>query len=396
MASLLNRVWRAAVIPSLVAALGCGQPEAETPSARLAHPGSASLLDASVGVIRLDLLYKVGELDGPPEYALGSVHQIVPGPDGGFFACDVQDMQVRSYDSNGTFVREVGRRGAGPGEYAWCASMLLVGDTALLISDANNGRLVLFDLDGRFKRTVAWPSAYPVVASDTDRGFWSAEFRRGRGGDEKSWNMLVKYGPGRVAVDSATLPSVRQAPGIYTFWVATSDGTLRTQLSDSIWSVGPGGGVATARAEAYRVRVLAGDGTVTNLERDLPPLEYRDNERTEWLRFISEQRLQPQAPLPDVKPAVRELRQDELSRVWVKVADTAYRAEEDNTAGRRVFSYREQGVWDLWNGRSELFIGQLRLPLGTELMATRGNQIWTLGAGAAGELVITAWHMRAP
>lgn len=51
------------------------------------------------------------------EWPRGDGLAIQPAPDGGFYACDGNDVSIRRYDAAGTFVRHVGRKGAGPGEY---------------------------------------------------------------------------------------------------------------------------------------------------------------------------------------------------------------------------------------------------------------------------------------
>src|SRR5262245_10609121 len=75
-------------------------------------------------------------------------------PDG---ACYVSDGYVNSrvalFDKDGTWLREWGKKGSGPGEFSNPHGLTLVpGGTDVLVADRENSRLQLFDGDGTFKR----------------------------------------------------------------------------------------------------------------------------------------------------------------------------------------------------------------------------------------------------
>jgi hypothetical protein len=58
------------------------------------------------------------------------------------------DHVLREIDSNGRYLRTIGRRGSGPGETSMLQSSGLIGDT-LWTLDGPSGRAALFDANGR-------------------------------------------------------------------------------------------------------------------------------------------------------------------------------------------------------------------------------------------------------
>lgn len=63
----------------------------------------------------------------------------------------VSDKTIKLFDSDGRFIRTVGRNGEGPGEYH--GAMLTVAGDDLVVQDAGLGRLTLFDSAGRYLRS---------------------------------------------------------------------------------------------------------------------------------------------------------------------------------------------------------------------------------------------------
>jgi len=73
--------------------------------------------DAAGGLDRLTLerTLEVGSMEGPD--ALGEVTSVVEGPSGELFVTQFGDPTVRVFGSDGALVRQIGRRGEGPGEF---------------------------------------------------------------------------------------------------------------------------------------------------------------------------------------------------------------------------------------------------------------------------------------
>jgi peptidylamidoglycolate lyase len=78
-------------------------------------------------------------------------------PDGTFYVSDgYVNSRVAIFDKNGTWLREWGKKGGGPGEFSNPHGLTFVpGGTDVLVADRENSRLQLFDRNGAFKRQWA-------------------------------------------------------------------------------------------------------------------------------------------------------------------------------------------------------------------------------------------------
>lgn len=100
------------------------------------------------------------------ERRLGSAEDLVGGfyrvadvtedEEGFVYVLDSGDCRVRVYDKAGRFVRGMGRRGSGPGEFRVPVSLGVTGDT-LWVSDVSLARLTLFSREGLLVSTISPP-----------------------------------------------------------------------------------------------------------------------------------------------------------------------------------------------------------------------------------------------
>src|SRR5690606_27530235 len=71
---------------------------------------------------------RIGSLDRA-DYALTEVHDLAVDAAGNLYVAQRTEGLIRVFDARGRFVRTVGRRGAGPGEFQDIARIGLRGDT---------------------------------------------------------------------------------------------------------------------------------------------------------------------------------------------------------------------------------------------------------------------------
>lgn len=88
-------------------------------------------------------------------YALSPVRGLAVDHHGRIFVGQPMDGMVRVYSSDGHFLREIGSRGEGPGEFQSISSFGILGDS-LWISDLSQDRVTWFSLDGELLYTRTW------------------------------------------------------------------------------------------------------------------------------------------------------------------------------------------------------------------------------------------------
>ena len=95
------------------------------------------------------------EGDGPPLFAVAGVVRM---DDGVIVVATSWRAQLHFFGPSGQYLRSVGGRGVGPGEFSFLASISLYGDS-LLAFDQRLFRVSVFDREGRFARSYDLPLA---------------------------------------------------------------------------------------------------------------------------------------------------------------------------------------------------------------------------------------------
>jgi hypothetical protein len=87
---------------------------------------------------------------------------------GNIYIVDMRDAQVKEFDKDGKFIKTIGRKGQGPGEFNM-PDMVLFNETGrtFYVFDLLTRRFSLFDLDGHFIRSIP-VQAELVVRADID------------------------------------------------------------------------------------------------------------------------------------------------------------------------------------------------------------------------------------
>ena len=340
--------------------------------------------------VRLVPALTIGALDGPPEYAFGSVGFVVGDKNGGFFVYDEKDTQVRRYDAAGKFVAKIGAKGSGPGEYQELLGMSLLGDTALVTWDPRNARVTFFGLDGKVLRSfmpLLGSMTYAADALGVDNaGIVSLLTGHGR-------PVYVRYRPDGTLLD--TLPAAPGAPGglVLNTW----DGSRYSFQHVAIVKPSPLGGLIVASATVLGFTMSVGGAPIA-VQRANAPIRLETEERREWEAWAyysyTWAKSHPPQPgvitsepmlvkIPVLKPAIRGLSVDREGRVWLDVYTKAeQRAIPPRPKGdpRPLLTWRERSTFDVVSSAG-VYLGRVTLPADHQLLDARGDRLWTLAKG---------------
>ncbi|HYW13840.1 MAG TPA: 6-bladed beta-propeller, partial [Longimicrobium sp.] len=198
----------------------------------------------------------------------GHLVDVAIDPLGRVWAADGMQQAIHVFEWNGRHVRTIGRKGAGPAEFASIAGMAWAPDGSLWVLDAGNGRFTVFDTAGvpastaprRHTASVTpWPGAFDrygrlvdlaqrrLVGDELHVALVRSDPRTG-GGDTLQLPPLKEMYFGEVTSGSSRRQSVKRAPIPFT----------ATQL----WAVDPEGFAWVAVTDRYRVERIAFDGTI--------------------------------------------------------------------------------------------------------------------------------------
>lgn len=308
----------------------------------VSNPDLAAASDSPVARLTEDL--RIGQAFGDSPDApdlFGQPIAVATDDVDNIYVADHQSSDVRVFDSAGNFVRRIGRRGRGPGEFQFITGVLWQRQTGILWArDPIRGLLLAFDSTGALLHenrhgdytftTIPWRSV-----ADTS----------GHLVEERPQDVLVKYRAlptGRiVAADTLRYQSVEVDT-----YVARSDGVVaRNPVPMSpwnAWATTPGGNAWLGVTSTYQLHeVTFGGDTVRTVElrRTASRLEGRERDSVAAAAGILARRL------PKHKPVFGSLYTGPNGRLWVRVGTG------DLVRG-----------WDLFD-RSGYYLGRVESPV---------------------------------
>jgi hypothetical protein len=348
--------------------------------------------------------------------ALGQIGRVAVSHRGLIAVVQPQDFNVRVFDSAGTPVATIGRRGEAPGEFSrmFGASMGWVGDT-IWVFERSVGRTSFFGPDGKFLR-VESDAALLLPPGDQPEG----EARDRRTSVEVT------------ALGGATIRSVSFSPGApIPAWIAITDAAIRrdgglvlvaadprgrftrllgevrepvecTKRSGQLFAMIPlcpkvlyavspdGQRVATAHPtgrDTYRIEVVAttGDATPTIITQRVAPVRAdqaaKDSVRKSLTAGqtlpVDVQRWIDELPIPDWYPPVEHVLLGADGTIWAK-------------------EYQDRGTpqrWRVFNawGRE---LRSVTLPGGVDVRWARLDSIWAVQEDADGVEGLVKYELR--
>ncbi len=340
----------------------------------------------------------IGLVEGPDEYLIGSPDAIAIGPDGTVYVLDRQLPSLRAYAADGTFLRDIGRFGSGPGEYRRPDGITTLRDGRLLVRDPGNGRISLFDPNGTYREQwwhrggISTSRRYyvdrdgrtcTIVVLNADAGI--AEWRQG----------LARYDTAGAVLD--TLPAPR--------WdfeeadlVALQDGipslTLVPFTPKDSWTYSPLGYIVGGLSTEYRIDLFRVDEPLLRIEREWMPVAVKPEESEERRRRLTAEFVQEVGPwtwngppIPDTKPPFRNVFASWEGDIWVMVSQegraTMTEAEarlEDQRSDLPLLRFREPVAFDVF-GPDGRFMGHVRTRLSVQERPEpiiRGDTVWAV------------------
>ena len=286
-------------------------------------PGEDRWLDAG-----FEEVFRVGSLMGAEWEQFGNVQRVAFDGAGRLYVFDSQADGIFVVGTDGALIRQIGRRGEGPGEFRNAADFVALEDGRVVVADLEHRAYRLFDANGEFQRMVRMggdPSLTVVGSHMAQRGTDALVTAAG-GGGTMSMSITSVAGGGRPKRAEATTRAIERVDlsgeevvkdTIAEGWRPpgsdplsgirrSADGRVGVgfggrsgppEFSPRLyWDVLPDGTVAFSDSSTYAVQIAAaGTGVARILTRPFPPEAVTDR----LIKAERERRLKELAATPD-------------------------------------------------------------------------------------------------
>ncbi len=291
-------------------------------------PGEDSWLDPD-----FEEVYRVGSFGGEDWEQFGDIASLGFDGAGNLYLLDRQAARVTVVAADGSYLRDFGREGEGPGEYRSPSRLAVMANGDVAVFESIRNTFHIFDGNGSLKRTVRIPdSPLPTVLPELDSHLDGDVMVLIPNGVVAIISRAMMETGGQVGADGATRPVERivlsgdeaLVEEITTAWAPPPGAPLSRAPGQTTFTIGsglafapslfvgglPGGGMAFADSSAYAIKITDSDGTMRRiLTRPLQPEpvtdRIREEERARRLEEL-EREVESSDPLPERFAAMAE------------------------------------------------------------------------------------------
>jgi 6-bladed beta-propeller len=339
----------------------------------------------------------IGREDGDPESLLGAPSNVALLPHGAIAVLDVIGPRLLVFDRDGRFLRSVGRVGQGPGEYERLTGLVGFSGGLMAVHEGFQNKVMVFDTLGAL--VVQWSThSRPFLASNslsTDEG-GHIVLRCAVPTPDVSILTSQQIGVVRFTrdgdfVDSTVAPLVESERVISTDFYPQRFG---------YWH--PAGFMVAGTNEDYTLDLLRSDGPVNRIRRAWEPVPLASEEWEIWdeIRRFMERRWGGRK-FPDVpkeKPPFSRVIIARTGELWVQRHTAAIRLgrrpPDIMAAGGSAQSpWQEPLLVDVFSPDGR-FMGSVTGRTRTELFAISSDTVWAGLPGATGEPLLVRFRVR--
>ena len=364
--------------------------------------------------LRLIEEVRIGKLEGAEEYLFGSIDDVAVGRAGMIYVADGQVPIIRSYDAQGRFVRNIGRKGSGPGEYQAIGGMRTLRDGRLALWDNRNQRITIYSDTGAVIDTYRVTSglfAADVFQVDTAGYMYVRTILFHPTAESSRRSAWIRVAPTGRVIDTVLVPFDSGRPE--SFVLSTPSGYDRPFVRELVTTMSSLGYLITGRNETYAFDQHRAAAPVLRIERPLRAVALGRAERAEWEAWAGyfERRAANPSPgsppvtgpgarrvsyvIPQTKPAFSDLRTDSQGRIWVRryvpaVSNPGPERPPGDERPRRV--WREPPTFDVFEPAGR-FLGTVTLPWSAGFRDARDRHIWATVRGESDEAYVVRFRV---
>jgi len=361
----------------------------------------------------LVLEQRIGEADGSDTLTFGQIAHIAVTKDNQIFVFDAQGPSLKLFDSSGTFVRFVGHKGGGPGEFEQVNGMNVVPNGSLVLWDASHGRMNVYSTTGDYSTQWSVPISgifdWNGLHTDADgiivlRTPLSRTGFFGEGG-------FLRFDSTGALIDTVRIPKWVDSTPLLTASSGNPPGLVQArplpfapQLAYA-WSWA--GSLLSGPSSRYEIHASKAGTKPLTVVRDVeavPVLPGEADDERAWVT-ASLRRSFPNwswsgPDIPAHKPAYAGFWTGYDGQIWVSVYSLGERLALPEPAWDAapgappppLRHYREPNVYDVFESNGT-YVGRVRLERGQQIMRMRGNRVWGVLTDSLGVSYVARWRV---
>ena len=325
--------------------------------------------------IRLVEVLHIGEEGNDDGVVFGEIGGLIAVDSRGrIFVGDQQASQIHAFGSGGEFIKSIGSKGEGPGEFSLLSDVRVGPGDSLYAFDLRRGRISAFDpltlefvksfvvgedIDGRSARDLIGVLESGFVVTYEDLPWPGTEFNTER----------YKYARIVSRTGLAGKESIVRVPSSEFMMVRSGNRFLGAAMPyprDPVIHLGPDELVYSGSTESITVAVTAASGAMLRtIEHSLEAIPITGIELEDWIGLLSDEtaRLVRKADLRKTKPAYTILVVDDSGRIWVKPTQSDSDAKDVQ--------------WLVLDAQSRL-VGTVALPSSVDLYVITGGRAYAV------------------
>ena len=264
-----------------------------------------------------------------------------------YVADSIPVVQVRMYGFDGNFLKEIGGKGDGPGEYRQPTGVAFIASQQRLIVYDIGRRILSYTADGVYLDYTPLPRAsrFPqrFVLVNNEWGYFDHTVTEGAlRANSTALRTRALLG---VNLASAEIDTMLR-PSEYGETVLLQSGTSPLPFGAwFVWAIGPDGSTVVGYGDDYSFDIQKSDGTLVGVQMPSTAVPVEDKER-EWWDKRTEVAIGSDAaswrrsgpPVPKTKPAFIDFFIDSDGRIWITRQGTGRKIP----GGARGFDDRQE------------------------------------------------------
>ncbi len=281
---------------------------------------------------------RIGAEEGDGPEVFGRLGAMATDPAGRIWVMESQEQVLKVFDTDGRFVRMIGRRGGGPGEFANVAGVSALPDGRMIVIDHQNARISWFDTAGTFLSSMPVSAGYQVFPWPgrvlRDGSFYDIALPP----DGRTGMTLVRYDSTLAPVDTLLVPTWQGETNVLRLGGAAGAPRITLSIPFSaglLWRLAPDGTLWFVHTGTYELHHVSRTGDTTRIaSKAFEPIPVTGAERDSAVarmgRFTRQGGVVDAGKIPGTKPAVGSFVVAEDGNLWVATtpADTSRTGRE--------------------------------------------------------------------